>query len=202
MKETEKICEEIDEEEIARQIVQYSFQGGIISLFGEINEASVMPIADYIIRANVLDEIQVDKIDIIICSHGGTLPCAFALIDVIEGSNIPISTIGLGLAASAALLILMAGHKGKRIITPNTLLLSHQYTSYKYGKQHELISDRKHDELIDKNLINFYKKHSKIKSEKVIREKLLPPSDVWLSSSEALKLGLCDKVVKFDNKVL
>jgi len=28
----------------------------------------------------------------------------------------------------------------------------------------------------------------------MIREKLLPPHDVWLDSKQAKKLGLCDKV--------
>jgi len=31
-------------------------------------------------------------------------------------------------------------------------------------------------------------------SEKVIREKLLPPHDVWLEAEQAKKLGLCDTV--------
>jgi ATP-dependent protease ClpP protease subunit len=31
-------------------------------------------------------------------------------------------------------------------------------------------------------------------SEKIIKEKLLPPSDVWLSGKEAKKFKLCDHI--------
>ncbi len=42
-------------------------------------------------------------------------------------------------------------------------------------------------------MIQHYKKCTGL-DEKKIRETLLPPQDVWLSPTEAKKLGLCDEV--------
>ena len=42
-------------------------------------------------------------------------------------------------------------------------------------------------------MIKHYKKCSGL-SDKIIREKLLPPQDVWLSAEEAIKFGLSDKI--------
>ena len=45
---------------------------------------------------------------------------AFALIDTMKGSAIPIKTVGLGLIASCGIPTFMSGTKGRRIITSNT----------------------------------------------------------------------------------
>ena len=131
--------------------------------------------------------------DRIICSPGGDLSAAFALIDVMRGSSIPIKTTGLGMIASAGLLIFMSGEKGKRLLTPNTSILSHQFSWGSFGKEHELFAAVKEFDLTTKRMIKHYKKCTGL-SDKDIRQYLLPPQDVWLSAPEALKLGICDNV--------
>jgi ATP-dependent Clp protease protease subunit len=110
-----------------------------------------------------------------------------------RGSAIPIRTIGLGQIASAGLMIFIAGDKGMRILTPNTSILSHQYSWGAIGKEHELFATVKEFDLTTKKMIQHYKKCTGL-SEAKIREVLLPPQDVWLSPQEAKKLGLCDDV--------
>ena len=121
------------------------------------------------------------------------MPSCFALIDVMRGSGIPIHTVGLGVIASCGLLLFITGQKGNRILTPNTSILSHQYSWGNWGKEHELFAQVKEFELSSQRLINHYKKCTGLK-EKEIREFLLPPEDVWLSGNEAKKLGLCDSI--------
>jgi ATP-dependent protease ClpP protease subunit len=53
---------------------------------------------------------------LMICSEGGDTAAAFALIDVMKSSRIPIKTIGLGMIASAGLLIFLAGTSGRRLL--------------------------------------------------------------------------------------
>jgi len=48
-------------------------------------------------------------------------------------------------------------------------------------------------ELTTTRVINHYRKCTGL-TEKVIRERLLPPQDVWLSPAEAKKFKLCDIV--------
>ena len=110
-----------------------------------------------------------------------------------KGSAIPIKTVGLGLIASCGILTFMSGTKGKRVLTPNTSILSHQYSWGSGGKEHELFARVREFELSSERMIEHYKKCTGL-SEKKIREVLLPAQDVWLSAKEAVKYGIEDKI--------
>ena len=165
---------------------------GIYLLMDEISDSTCKDAITFIISKN-LTKPYPNYLQLIINSSGGDLQAAFALIDTMKGSAIPIHTVGLGCVASAAVLIFIAGVKGKRVLTPNTSILSHQYSWGTYGKEHELFSTVKEYELTTKRMMNHYKKCTGL-TEKKIREHLLPPQDVWLSATEAKKLGICDSV--------
>jgi prepilin-type N-terminal cleavage/methylation domain-containing protein len=115
----------------------------------------------------------------------------FALIDVMAGSRIPIHTVGLGMIASMGLLMFIAGKKGHRALTPNTLIMSHQWSSFFYGKEHELIAVQKEQKILSDMIMKHYLKYTGM-PEKDIRKYLLPAHDVWLTAKEAKKLGICD----------
>jgi ATP-dependent Clp protease protease subunit len=161
-------------------------------LMEEISLSSAKTLVEWIFEANFAEE-RPDLLNLIICSPGGDLNAAFAVIDTMKGSAIPIRTIGLGQIASAGLMIFIAGDKGHRILTPNTSILSHQYSWGAFGKEHELFATVKEFDLTTKKMIQHYKKCSGLSDAK-IREVLLPPQDIWLSPLEAKKLGLCDEV--------
>ena len=158
----------------------------------EISLSSVKQATEWIFEANFTEE-RPEMLNMIITSPGGDLNAAFALIDVMRGSAVPVRTIGLGQIASAGLMIFIAGDKGMRILTPNTSILSHQYSWGAIGKEHELFATVKEFDLTTKKMIQHYKKCTGL-TEAKIREILLPPQDVWLSPQEAKKLGLCDDV--------
>ncbi len=158
----------------------------------EISLSTCKTAVEWILEANFTEE-RPEMMNLIITSPGGDLNAAFALIDVMRGSAIPIRTIGLGQIASAGLMIFIAGEKGQRILTPNTSILSHQYSWGAIGKEHELFAQIKEFDLTTKKVIDHYKRCTGLPDKK-IREVLLPPQDVWLSPIEAKKLGLCDDV--------
>ena len=158
----------------------------------DISLSSSKGVVEWIFEANFAEE-RPELLNLIICSPGGDLNAAFAVIDVMRGSAIPVRTIGLGQIASAGLMIFIAGTKGHRLLTPNTSILSHQYSWGAFGKEHELFATVKEFDLTTKKMIEHYKKCSGL-PEKKIREVLLPPQDMWLSPHEAKKLGLCDDV--------
>jgi ATP-dependent Clp protease protease subunit len=158
----------------------------------EISLATCKSAVEWILDANFTEE-RPEMLNLIITSPGGDLNAAFALIDVMRGSAIPVRTIGLGQIASAGLMIFIAGEKGQRILTPNTSILSHQYSWGAIGKEHELFAQIKEFDLTTKKVIDHYKRSTGL-ADKKIREVLLPPQDVWLSPIEAKKLGLCDDV--------
>ena len=158
----------------------------------EISLSSAKNVAEWIFEANFAED-RPELLNLIICSPGGDLNAAFAVIDVMRGSAIPVRTIGLGQIASAGLMMFIAGTKGHRLLTPNTSILSHQYSWGAFGKEHELFATVKEFDLTTKKMIQHYKKCSGL-AESKIREVLLPPQDMWLSPQEAKKLGLCDDV--------
>lgn len=161
-------------------------------LMEDINLASVKTAIEWIFESNFTEE-RPELLNLLITSPGGDLNAAFALIDVMRGSAIPVRTIGLGQIASAGLMIFIAGAKGQRVLTPNTSILSHQYTWGAVGKEHELFATVKEFDLTTKKMIQHYRKCTGL-NEKKIRETLLPPQDIWLSPEEAKELGLCDSV--------
>jgi len=130
---------------------------------------------------------------IIINSPGGDLNSAFAVIDVMKGCPIPIHTTGLGQIASAGFMMFIAGERGHRVLTPNTSIMSHQFSWGSWGKEHELVAVGKEFELTTERMINHYKRCTGL-NEKQIRSYLLPATDVWLSAKEAKKLKICDSV--------
>jgi ATP-dependent Clp protease protease subunit len=133
------------------------------------------------------------QIKMIINSPGGELHSCFALIDTMKGSKIPIWTFGLGMIASCGLLTFIAGEKGRRYITRNTSILSHQYSWGSFGKEHELFATVKEFNNTTDRIVEHYRKCTGL-SDKKIKEILLPPEDVWLDAKEAVKYGLADKI--------
>ena len=118
---------------------------------------------------------------------------AFALIDVMMSSQIPVKTVGLGTIASAGLLVFISGTAGRRVLTPNTSILSHQFSWGSDGKAHELFSITKEFNLTQARMVEHYKQCTGL-TEEEIKVTLLPPSDVWLTADEALALGICDYI--------
>ena len=165
---------------------------GIYLLMDEITDSTCKDVISFIISKN-LTKPYPKYLQIVINSGGGDLQAAFALIDTMKGSAIPVRTVGLGCVASAAVLIFISGEKGKRVLTPNTSILSHQFSWGTYGKEHELIATTREYELTTERMLKHYKKCTGL-TEKKIREHLLPPQDVWLSATQAKKLGICDNV--------
>jgi ATP-dependent Clp protease protease subunit len=161
----------------------------------EFNNASVAEAMRFILERNLM-ETPPKLMKLIINSPGGDVASAFALIDTIKGSKIPIYTYGLGQISSCGLLTFIAGTKGHRYITNNTVILSHQFFWGTVGKEHELMAAVREFDNTSKRIIDHYMKCTGLTAEE-IKKYLLPPEDVWLISEEALKYGLADKICTF-----
>ena len=171
------------------------WEAGIMYFADGFDAKTTTPVINTIIEKNLLPNSQrPNELTLVINSPGGQVHSAFALIDTMKGSAIPVKTVGLGMIASCGLLTFMSGTKGRRVITPNTSILSHQYSWGSVGKEHELFARVKEFELSTARMIDHYKKCTGL-SEKKVRDILLPPEDRWLSAKEAVKYGIADKIV-------
>ena len=169
-------------------------QNNIYIFMEGFENKTVKPVIEWILRKNMAPPSDRPKsLNLVINSPGGHIHSAFALIDVMKGSKIPVHTTGLGLIASCGLLTFMAGEKGHRTITPNTSILSHQYSWGSIGKEHELFATVRELELTTERMLEHYKRCTGM-TEKNIRQYLLPAEDVWLSAREAVKYGLADRI--------
>jgi len=168
------------------------YKSGIYLFMGDVTTDSCREGIEFILKQNT-EKRKHKKLQLLMCSNGGEVPACFAMIDIMKGSRIPIHTVGLGVIASCGLLLFITGQKGHRTLTPNTSILSHQYSWGTYGKEHELFAQVKEFELSTKRMIDHYKKCTGL-TEKDIRKFLLPPEDVWLSAREAKKLNICDNI--------
>ena len=169
---------------------------GMMLLMGSISEETVKPIIEWILHENFCRKKKNKELLLMICSEGGNLEDAFALIDVMRTSPIPIKTVGLGVIASAGLMIFIAGTSGRRVLTPNTSILSHQFTAGHAGKVHELFATVKEFELTQQRVLTLYQECTGL-DEQQIRKMLLPAQDVYLSAQEALTHRICDHVAYF-----
>jgi ATP-dependent Clp protease protease subunit len=166
---------------------------GMMVLMGEIDVETVKPVIEWILYENYVKKKKLKELLLMICSEGGDLSTAFALIDVMRTSKIPIKTVGLGQIASCGLLIFLSGTPGRRVLTPNTSILSHQFSWGSEGKAHELFATMKEFELTQRRMVNLYNNSTGL-DEETIKSVLLPAQDVYLSAEEALRYNICDHI--------
>ena len=165
----------------------------VLLMFGDIDLDLAQSVVEWIINANMVEEGAPTVLTMMINSSGGDLNAAWAIIDVMRGSNIPIRIIGLGQIASAGLLIFSAGEKGMRILTENTSIMSHQYFWGAVGKHHELMAAQKEFTLTQERLMAHFRKVTGLTDDE-INQKLMPAHDVYMDAYEAKALCICDEV--------
>lgn len=166
---------------------------GMYVFMGEVSTETIQPVIEWILYENFVSKKRKKELLLMICSEGGDMSAAFALIDVMHSSVIPIKTVGLGQIASAGLMIFLTGTPGRRVLTPNTSILSHQFSWGSDGKAHELFATVKEFELTQQRMVDHYIKCTGLGQEE-IRKNLLPPHDVYLTAQEALDLHVCDAI--------
>lgn len=165
---------------------------GIAMLFGEVTPDAIQELCAWILSENISDE-PPDMLTLMINSPGGELSSAFALIEIMNGSRIPIRTVGLGEIASAGLLIFMSGTKGQRVLTPTCSIMSHHFSGGVVGNYHELLNANKDWNFTHARIIDQYVRCTGLTPE-VIKEKLIPNRDVYLSPDEAIEFNLADVI--------
>lgn len=161
-------------------------------LTGEINYDNISHAVQWIIYEHTLVD-RPTSLVLYVNSGGGDLYNAFALIDTMRASSIPVYTVGIGNIMSAAALIFACGAKGHRSLGKNTGIMLHQFSSDMEGKEHELQAAMRELDFCRGRIVDVLINHCGI-SEKIVRDKLLSPTDAWLTAEEAVKWKLADTI--------
>lgn len=133
---------------------------------------------------------KVPALELLINSEGGEVFSAFSAIDRIKASTVPVHTYVEGIAASAATLLSVVGHK--RYIRKNSFMLIHQVSSGIWGNFQQIQDGAKNLDLLMKYIKNIYLTHTKI-PENDLNEIL--KHDSYMDAEECLKYGLVDAIV-------
>lgn len=191
-KMTEK-DEQIDEErETELKMVVEDDGPTTILLFGDIEDDIIAQACNVIIGEQYREE-RKDKIRIMINSAGGELHSAFALIEIMEASSIPIETIAIGRCVSAALMIFMSGSPGMRIVTRTCTAMSHTYSTGIEGNHWDLKDIQKELQNTQERIVGQYEKCTG-KSKASIMKKLIGKGDTWLRPQEMVEYGIADRI--------
>ncbi|MCX7844404.1 MAG: ATP-dependent Clp protease proteolytic subunit [Candidatus Bipolaricaulota bacterium] len=175
------------------------FKDRIIFLSGEIVASAGGGIysgaADNIIAQLLCLEAEDPEKDIqlYINSPGGDLQAALAIYDAMQYVRCPVRTICVGIAASAAALILAGGAKGKRYALPNSRIMIHQPWGVVGGQAVDIKIEA--DEIIKlRNRVNeILAHHTGQPKEKVERD---TDRNFWMSAEEAKAYGIVDEVIQ------
>ena len=128
-------------------------------------------------------------------SPGGSVSSGMAIYDTMQFIKPDVSTIIMGQACSMGSFIANAGAAGKRYMLPNARHMVHQVSAGTSGQCSDMEIAVKEARRINDDLAKIYVKHnSKGKTLKDLRETM--DRDSWMTSAEALKYGLIDKIIK------
>jgi len=131
------------------------------------------------------------EISMYINSPGGQVTSALAIYDTMQYIKSPVSTVCMGMAASAGSLILQAGEAGQRISLPNSKIMVHQPSGGARGMASD-IEIQAEDMRKTKKLLNeIYVKHTGQTYDTI--EKTLD-RDRYMTAEEAKAFGLIDHV--------
>jgi ATP-dependent Clp protease protease subunit len=132
------------------------------------------------------------EIHLYINCPGGSVTATLAIYDTMQFLECPISTYCMGLAASGAAIILVAGTKGKRYALPHSKIMCHQPWGQVGGQvsdieiqANEIVKDRR-------RLNEILAKHTGLPIEKIEVE---TERDRYFDAQEAKEFGLVDDVL-------
>jgi ATP-dependent Clp protease protease subunit len=126
-------------------------------------------------------------------SPGGVVTAGLAMYDTMQYIRSPVSTVCIGIAASAGSLLLTAGAKGKRFALPNSQVMIHQPSGGAQGQASDIAIQAREILKTRERLNLIYVHHTgQVLSE--IEAKM--ERDTYMTAVEAKEFGLVDEVVE------
>jgi len=156
------------------------------------------PIEDYnanLIIAQILflqAEDPKKDISLYVNSPGGHVTAGLAIVDTMNHVKPDISTVCVGMAASAAAVILASGAKGKRFALPNAEVMIHQPWGGAQGQAADIEITAKHILSVRERLNKILAKSTGQSLERIEKD---VDRDYFMTAEEAKKYGAIDEVM-------
>jgi ATP-dependent protease ClpP protease subunit len=174
-------------------------RGNHIYFYAGVSKDSVYRMQDHLQKINADFEALQQKnptvtmvpkpIVLHINSFGGGVFAAFAGIDFILQSKIPVHTVVEGATASAGTLMSVVGKK--RFIRPHASMLIHQLSSWFGGKMTEIDDNYQNLQQMHESIRELYVTHTRISGDDLGE---LLKHDVWWKADKCIEVGLVDGV--------
>ena len=162
----------------------------IIFLGEDVNEHTANLVVAQLLHLSYEDAKK--DIMIYINSPGGSVYDALAIYDTMQFIPNDVSTVGIGMQASAAAFLLSSGTKGKRYVLPNSTVVIHQPSSGTRGKVTDQEIDLKESLRIKHLLETIMAKNTGQKAMKIHEDM---ERDKWLTADEARLYGIADEII-------
>jgi ATP-dependent Clp protease protease subunit len=126
-------------------------------------------------------------------SPGGVVTAGLAMYDTMQYIRSPVSTVCIGMAASAGSLLLTAGEKGKRYALPNSQVMIHQPSGGAQGQASDIAIQAREILKTRERLNNIYVHHT---GQPLAEIEAKMERDTYMTAEEARDFGLVDHVVE------
>ena len=157
----------------------------------EINDDSVHRIIQQLLLLEAMDPDK--EIRVFINSPGGSADGGFAIFDTIRFIRCPVKTIAVGLTASAASIILLAGAKENRFGFAHCRILLHQPSTHLQGSAADI-------EITATEILKLREKANQLIAAETGQtvEKVASDTnrDYWIGPEEAVRYGLIHKILR------
>jgi ATP-dependent Clp protease protease subunit len=125
-------------------------------------------------------------------SPGGSITSLFAIYDTIQYIKPDVSTVCMGMAASAAAVILAGGAEGKRFALPHARVMLHQPHGGAQGQASDIEIQAKLIVQMREQLNQILADHSGQDLEKISTD---TERDYWMMADEAKEYGVIDGIL-------
>ncbi len=184
------VIETTGRSERAYDIYSRLLKDRIIFLEGEINSyTSGLVVAELLF----LEAQDPDKdVYLYINSPGGEINAGLAIYDTMQFVKCDVVTTAIGMAASMAAVLLAAGAQGKRYALPHATMMIHQPLGGAEGQAVDIEIRAREIMRLKRELNSILSQHTGQPLSKIEKD---ADRDFFMTSEEALKYGLIDKVI-------
>lgn len=164
-------------------------------------DETILEVSKLIMYFNKLDkDIPVEQrkpIKLLLYSYGGDGQACFSLLDIIALSKTPVYTYNMGVAMSAGLLILLAGHK--RYCLKNSTALAHSGSGGACGTFEQTEAQMKDYQRFVKTMRDYIIERTDIDTKTFNKYK---NKEWYLYSEDQIKYHIVDKIVEDITEIL
>ena len=163
----------------------------IIMLTSDFNDDMASLIVSQLLYLQSEDSTK--DITMYINSPGGSVTSMWSIVDTMNLISCDVSTVCIGMAASAGSVVVAAGTKGKRFMLPHSKIMIHQPSFGVQGMVSDVEISYK-ESLKTKELLHDFMAEKTGQTVAQITKDM--DRDTWFTAIESLNYGLVDKIIK------